>query len=266
MATDAVKSAQRALQILEYLTQREEPLTFTEIADSLGFPRSSLHGLLHTLVQSGWMHLDEGSRRYTLGLRTLEAGNAYTRALGLPERARPHMERIRDEIDETVQLSILDGRHNVYIAKVEGRQALRLASEVGRRLPAHATGLGKALLSELPARELEELIHGVRLEGFTPHTITAKSALRAELAEIRRRGYATDNEEYSIGVRCLAMVVRDHTGRADVAMSVSAPTIRFSDQRRERTLQLLRVATGRLSTALGYEGEAVEMPTTSDTG
>lgn len=251
---EAVKSAQRALRILEYLTEREEPLTFTEIADSLGFPRSSLHGLLRTLVDSGWTDFHESTRRYTLGLRTLEAGNAYTRALGLPERARPYMERIRDEVDETVQLSILDGRHNVYIAKVEGRQPLRLASEVGRRLPAHATGLGKALLAELSARELEERIGGVRLEGFTPHTITTKSALRAELAEIRHRGYASDNEEYSIGVRCIAVVVRDHSGKAEVAMSVSAPGIRFDRERRDRTLRLLREAAARLSTALGYEG------------
>lgn len=259
MATEAVKSAQRALQILEHLTEREEPLTFTEIADSLRFPRSSLHGLLRTLLDAGWVQFDETTRRYTLGLRTLEAGNAYTRALGLPDRARPHMERVRDALNETVQLSILDGRYNVYIAKVEGHQPLRLASEVGRRLPAHATGLGKALLAELPARELEERIGGARLEGFTPHTITTKSALRAELDDIRHRGYASDNEEYSIGVRCVAVAVRDRTGRADVAMSVSAPTIRFDSDRRERALTLLREAATRLSTALGYEGEATDV-------
>lgn len=105
MATGGVKSAERALAILELLTRHERPLTFTEIARTLRYPRSSLHGLLRTLVDRGWAEFDPARRSYTLGIRTLEAGNAYNRSLGLVDRALPLMEHIRDTLDETVHLA-----------------------------------------------------------------------------------------------------------------------------------------------------------------
>lgn len=250
---EAVKSAQRALELLELLTRRETPTTFTALAEELNYPRSSLHGLLRTLVGRGWADYDEASRGYVLGIRTLEAGNAYTRSLGLVERALPLMRRIRDEIDETVQLAVLDGMENVYIAKVEGGQTLTLASEVGRRLPAHATGIGKALLAGLPDDELERRLAGSRLRRVTPHTITTRAELRAHLAQVRQRGFALDNEEYTLGLRCVAVPAYDHTRRAVAAMSVAVPTIRFDQETCERVHALLRRAAAELSVALGYQ-------------
>jgi DNA-binding IclR family transcriptional regulator len=252
---DSVKSARRALMILELLTRNESAMTFAEIGEALGYPKSSLYGLLRTLAETGWAHFDRASRRYSLGIRTLEAGNVYTRALGLVDRARPLMERIRDEIDETVQMAVLDGRHNVYVAKVDGRQALTLASEVGRRLPAHATGLGKMLLAGLSPKELDERLGTDVLERFTAHTVTDRAELRRLLAETRRIGYASDEEEYTLGVRCVAVPVLDYTGRTVAAMSVSAPTIRFDEERRAHALTLLSDAARKLSAALGHQSE-----------
>ncbi|MGH3500645.1 MAG: IclR family transcriptional regulator [Nocardioidaceae bacterium] len=248
----AVKSAERALQVLDLFTARERALTFTEIGEVLDIPPSSLHGLLRTLVSRGWADYSETTRRYALGIRALEAGNAYTRSFGLPDRARPYMEEIRDEIDETVQLAVLDGRYNVYVAKVDGGHALTLASEVGRRLPAHATGLGKVLLASLPPQRLADLLGDVRLERFTGNTIADLPTLRRYFAEVRRRGFALDNEEYSIGVRCVAAPVQDSGGQTVAAMSVSVPTPRFDRRRREVALRLLLEGTDRLSAALGY--------------
>lgn len=252
--TEAVKSAQRGLQILDLLTASEKPLTFTEISEALAYPRSSLHNLLRTLVQSGWAELDPVNRRYTLGIRAWQAGNAYLRAVDLADRARPYMERIRDALDETVQLAVRDGRHNVYVAKADGSQMLMLASAVGRRLHAHATGVGKTLLADLTDDELHELLDGEPLERFTEQTITDLDELAKELAEIRDRGYGLDNEEYTLGVRCVAVPVRDHTGTVVAAMSVSVPTIRFDAQRVELARDLLSTASAELSTALGWTG------------
>lgn len=249
---DTVKSAQRTLQLLELLTAREEPMTFTAIADSLGFPRSSLHGLLATLTDFGWLRFDPQTRLYALGIRAMEAGNAYVRSQDLPTRARPIMTRVRDELDETVQLSVLDGRFNVYVAKVDGGQALRLASEVGRRLPAHATGLGKVLLAHLPEEELDHRLLSATLERFTDKTICTRAALRSEFARIRAAGYGTDQEEYSRGVCCVAVPVRSHTTQVTAAMSVSAPKIRFERARRRQALDLLLRAADELSRDLGY--------------
>jgi len=249
-----VKSAQRALAILEVLTEQERPLGFTELTERLGYPKSSLHGLLRTLVDAGWAGFDEQTRQYSLGIRTLSAGNAYGRSLGLADRALPYMRRIRDELNETVQLAVLDGVHNVYVAKVDGRQALALASAVGRRLPAHTTALGKVLLAGLSDTDLHRRYRGVVLSAYTEHTITSLPALLDELRQVRRRGHGADTEEYTVGVRCVAVPVRDTGGQVVAGMSVSVPTIRFRRELRTRALDLLREAGTALSAELGYTG------------
>ena len=240
------------LAILELLADRERSLTFGQLADALGYPRSSLHGLLHTMLGRGWLELDDTTRRYTLGIRVWQAGNSYLRAMDLAQRARPFLERVRDALDETVQLSVLEGRHNVYIAKEEGTQRLVLASEVGRRLEAHATGLGKVLLAGLPDEALADRIADAELAEFTPNTITSLAELTSEIGIVRRQGYAEDHEEYTIGVRCVAVPVRDHAGTVVAAMSVSVPTVRFNRLLRQRMLDLLFDAANGLSRALGY--------------
>lgn len=251
-AKEGVKSAQRALNVLELLVSAETPLTFGEIGARLDYPRSSLFGLLNTLLDRHWIELDEQTRKYRLGIRTFEAGNAYLRSIDLIEVARPRMERIRDELDEIVQFSVLDGRWNVYLCKVEGGQNLRLASEVGRRLQAHATALGKMLLAGLPNAEFVRLRFPEPLERFTPSTIATLPALRAALVEARARGYAVDDEEHTIGVRCFAMPIRNHAGQTIAALSVSFPTVRFTEERGQQALTLLREAVDAISRDLGY--------------
>ena len=249
---EGVKSAQRALMVLELLTRSEKPLSFGEIGAELSYPRSSLFGLLRTLQDRNWIELDEQTRRYRLGIRTMEAGNAYLRSIDLVQLAHPHMVRVRDAIEETVQLSVLDGRFNIYLGKVEGKQTLRLASEVGRRLEAHTTALGKVMLAGLNDQEFERLFDGIALEGYTAATITDLVQLQAELMAIRRRGYATDEEEHTLGVRCVALPVRNHTGLTVAALSVSFPSVRYSDERAERARDLLTEAVAAVSQGLGY--------------
>ncbi len=249
---DGVKSAQRALSVLELLVSSETPLTFGEIGARLDYPRSSLFGLLNTLLDRHWIELDEQTRKYRLGVRTFEAGNAYLRSIDLVEIARPRMERIRDVLDEIVQFSILDGRFNVYLCKVEGGQNLRLASEVGRRLQAHATALGKMLLAGLSDVQFDRLDWPIELQRFTPNTIATPAALKMELALARERGYTIDNEEHTIGVRCFAKPILNHSGQTIAALSVSFPTVRFTEDRGQQALALLQEAVSAISRDLGY--------------
>jgi DNA-binding IclR family transcriptional regulator len=249
---DSVKSARRALEILDLLTSLGRPLTFAEIARELGYPRSSLHGLLRTLVESGWAELDEATRRYTLGIRAWEAGNAYLRAVDLAERARPFMERVRDALDETVQLTVLDGTQNVYVARVSGSHRLGANYEVGGRVDAHASAGGKALLAYLDPLELRRRLPARRLARHTPKTIVERARLERELEQIRARGYSLDDEEYTVGVRCVAVPVRDHEGQAAAAMSVSVPIVRLGAAEERMALALLRAEATGLSMALGY--------------
>lgn len=252
--TIPVKSARRALDVLQLLTDSPGPLTFPEIGRALGIPASSLSGLLHTLVDAGWLEHEELSRSYSLGLRVLEAGNAYTRSRSLIGQAVPVISSIRDHVDETIQVAVLDGRHNVYVAKAEAQQLLTLTSAVGGRLPAHATAVGKVLLAGLPAQRLSDLLKGVNLERYTPHTLSDQRQLGSALVEIRRKGYGWENEEHAIGVRCLATPVLGPRGTVIAAMGVAIPTVRFDDEKRARALSLLLEGASTLSRSLGYTG------------
>ncbi|WP_022872970.1 IclR family transcriptional regulator [Nesterenkonia alba] len=249
----AVKSAVRALAILDLLAQRGAPMRFPEIVRELGYPQSSLHALIKTLHAAQWVEFDESTREYTLGIRAWEAGNAYQRALSLAERAQPFMNSARDELNETIQLAVLDGgRHNVYLAKAEGDQRLVLESHVGGRLPAHATGVGKVLLAALEDTEVRRRIGDAELEQYTETTIKDIDELLEHLRGVRQRGYATDHEEYTVGVRCVAVPVKDHRGTVVAAMSVSVPVVRFTEEFEQQSLKVIQRAAEGFSAALGH--------------
>ena len=246
-----VKSARRALEILDHLTQTG-PVGFSRLSDELGYPRSSLHGLLATLTELGWVELEPRTRTYSVGIRAWEAGRGYLRARDLVERALPFMEQARDSLDETVQLAVLDGPDVVYVARLDGSQRLVTSYSVGGRVGAHASAGGKALLSLLPDDEIGRRFAASPLVRYTPATIATTKQLRAELAETRRRGYGVDEEEYTVGVRCLAVPVLDHEGRPVAAISVSVPTVRFGAAQQRRALASLTESAALLSRALGY--------------
>src|SRR5260370_2452100 len=201
------------------------------------------------MTKGHWLELVDSERAYALGIRTWEVGQSELRGIELAERAQPFMQSLRDQLDETIQRAMLDGRYNVYIGKVTGTQRLILASEVGRRLESHATGIGKVLLAGLGDDELDRLFEGVALERFTEHTVRDYEALKVELAAIRNRGYGTDEEEYTAGGRCVAAPVRAASGSVVAAIGVSVPTIRDSILRKDG-VRLLLDATDGLSRAL----------------
>lgn len=245
---ESVKSAQRALQIIELLTVHGG-LDFTEIGARLALPKSSAHYLLATMRDASFLDLDEDSRRYTVGPRLWEAGQAYIRDLDVAQQARPYLERARDALDETVQLAVLDGLDNVYIGKAEADHPLQLVSKIGSRLPAYATGLGKVLLAGLPPDESRRRLSGLVLRQFTENTITDPEKLSAELATIRRRGYATDRGEYAAGVFCVAAPIRNAVGTI-AAMSVSIPEVRVTPAVRRAAIEEMTARTEQLSLAL----------------
>lgn len=224
--TRSVKSAERVLDLLETIGASSNGTTFSHLGAELGIPKSSLHALLNVLATRGYIEVDEDSRRITLGVRVWETGFAYHRHHGFLKEARAVMEGIVGRINETVQLAKLAGSENIYLDKVDSTHALRLQSEVGLRLPAHATGIGKALLAQLDAADLCERFPDDTLSRYTPNTIGTLKALSEELALTRARGFAVDNEEYTPGIFCLAVPVYQGGPRASTAMSVSVPTSR----------------------------------------
>lgn len=251
---DAVKSGLRVLLILELLTDNPAGLTFGEVCERLKLPRSSAHGLLHTMRDRGFLDFDKEGRRYQLGIRTWQAGQAYMRGINLATTSRPYLQAARAALGETVQLAVLDGIHNVYLAKEDADQLLILQSRVGARLPAYATGLGKVLLAGLDDDEVRRRFDGVRLQRFTTKTITNLTRLLSELARIRIQGYGTDHGEYTAGVECVAVPVRDHEGDVVAAISVSVPAVRGGAELSRRAVEVLTSQARALSSVLGYRG------------
>lgn len=225
-ARPPVKSADRTLELLEALAAGG-PRGLVELARELDIPKSSLHGLLRTMAKRGWVETDATGTRFGLGVRALQVGAAYLDsddALGLVNST---LDALAGRFGETVHLGRLDGPNVVYIAKRESAHPLRLFSAIGRRLPAHATALGKALLAQRPDAEVDRLLDWP-LAGLTPHTLTTPEALHADLARVRERGYAEDREENTEGIMCLAVAVPLRRPAVD-AVSVSIPLARLRD-------------------------------------
>lgn len=258
-----VKSADRTLAILDLLTVHRDGLTLTEIQRELEFPKSSTYVLLMTMANRGFLEQDPDNRRFRVGIRLWQAGQSYVAVTDLERVALPYMETLRDALNETVQLATLDGTDNVYVAKVDPDQQLRLASRVGVRLPAYATGIGKALLSQLEDAEVRRRFEEVRFVRYTPQTITSVGKLIAALHEIRTAGYATDNSEYTPGVFCVAAPLHGQHSGARAAISVSIPEVRKTPTLIERTIADVRTTAEQLSQRMGYRPDPGErVPTT----
>src|SRR4051812_29961051 len=249
----AVPAARRALDILELFLDAPV-LSAADVVRHLELPRTTVHELLGTLAERNYLVVVPGQPlRYQLGVRLFQLGSVYAQQLDLAREAQRVAAEVAAECDETVHVAILEGTDVIYIARVESTHPVRMISAVGRRLPAHCTGVGKMLLSALPNQALSALYPGRgALPTMTPRTITSLPLLKAELGEIRERGLSYDEAESSEDVHCVATSVRDHRGEVVAAMSISVPTTRWDDERRATLADLVRAGAARLSASLGH--------------
>lgn len=240
-----VKSADRTLRVLEHLAVADSRKSLHALHLELGIPKSSLHGLLRTLQARGWVETDESGTLFGLGVRALLVGTSYIDSDDIVALTRDVLDRLSAETGETVHLGRLDGGEVVYLSTRQSVHYLRTFSRVGRRLPAHATALGKSVLAMRPDAELQELLHPP-LESLTPHTITDLDALREELAHTRERGHAVDHEENTLGLGCFAMALPTASPPQD-AISISVPLVRLGEGRSEELVASLQQAVAELS-------------------
>ena len=217
-----VQSLDRALQLLEHLADAGGAMRLAELETATGLPVPTIHRLLRALAHNGYVR-QEPSRRYALGPRLVRLGETAGRALG--SWAVPQLAALVDEIGETANMAMLEGDAVVYVAQVPSPHSMRMFTEVGRRVPAHCTGVGKALLSQLPDPEVLELVRRTGMPVRTPHTLTDPDALLAQLVDVRARGWAVDDEEQELGVRCVAAPLAGYPSGA--AVSVSGPSGRL---------------------------------------
>lgn len=232
-----VKSADRAIVVLEHLAAAGDRQSLHTLHQELGIPKSSLHGLLRTLCSRGWLEVDESGTLFRLGVRALLVGTSYIDSDETVALTRDIMDQLVEETGETVHLGRLDGPEVVYLATRQSTHHLRLYSRVGRRLPAHATSLGKALLAFRSDEEVERLLQPP-LAALTPNTITDMTALRAELHETRARGYALEHEENMVGIGCIGFPLPGSDPPRD-ALSISVPLARLDPPRAAELTEVL---------------------------
>jgi IclR family acetate operon transcriptional repressor len=243
----------RAFALLEALAARDEA-GLVELARHVSLHPSTAHRLLASLIDCGYAAQSPTTGRYRLGRKVLElASGSKARDARLRSVARPHLEAIREAVDESANLVSLDGMAAIYLDQVESRRAVRLFAEPGRRVPAHTSGAGKAMLAFQDDGVLDKLYASEPFERLTPHTITEAVALRAELGKVRQRGYALDNEEHEEGVSCLAAPVFDNLGHACAAISVSAPSERLRRCGFVELGEMLARHARAISSELGYD-------------
>ncbi|MET0450837.1 MAG: IclR family transcriptional regulator [Mycobacterium sp.] len=248
-ARAGVKSAARTVELLEYLAARQDrPARIREISTALDMPRSSAHALLRTLMAQGWVRSDESGTSYGIGIRALLVGTSYLDSDPYLPVITPFLDDLHQDLDETFHVGRLDACDVVYLATRESRQYRRTASRVGRRLPAHATALGKALLSDRFGVERDRHLPEV-LQAITTHTTTDRAALEEQLETARIRGYATDDEENTEGVRCFAVAL-GYTRPAQDAISASVPVARLTPERERVIVEALRSVGDKVSRVL----------------
>jgi IclR family acetate operon transcriptional repressor len=227
-----VQSLTRALSLLEAVARSHDGLTLTEAAHTVGLPPSTAHRLLTTLQQARFVRFDGLSSLWQIGVQAFVVGNAFARTRDVLMMARPQMRRLMEACSETVNLYVMDeGGEAVCMGQVECRQLMRAIARPGGRVKMHCSGVGKAMLAFLPDREVARVLERHGLSRVTERTLTTPKALRADLEQVRTRGYAVDDEEHAVGLRCVAAPILDEHGVPLAGLSVSGPTARVPDHR-----------------------------------
>lgn len=226
-----VQSLTRAMSLLEAVARSHDGLTLTELAQTVGLPPSTAHRLLTTLQQARFVRFDPLTSVWQVGVQAFVVGNAFARTRDVVMMARPHMRRLMEESGETVNLYLPDEGEAVCMAQVECRQLMRAIARPGGRVKMHVSGAGKAILAWLPERELARVLERHGLPRVTERTFVTPKALRADLEGVRARGFAVDDEEHALGLRCVAAPILDEHGAPLAGLSVSGPTARIPDHR-----------------------------------
>jgi DNA-binding IclR family transcriptional regulator len=250
---DGVQSVERVIVLLNILGRAGRPLSAGELSEVSSLPRPTVYRLLQTLADHGMV--SAADHRFVIGPQVLWLAGQRLEQIELRTAGRPILLDLRDHTGETAHLGVLEQGQVVYIDKTEAPGPLRMASAIGKIMPAHSTALGKAMLAHLPAREAGAVLDLWGMPRRTARTITDRRRFFSELASIKARGYAIDNVENEDGVRCVAAPIFDHRGRVAGAVSLSGSTRTVTLARVRRSLgPLVRQAAGRISRAVGWSG------------
>jgi DNA-binding IclR family transcriptional regulator len=248
----SVQAVSNAIRVLEALGDAEHEQSILELCNKLDLTKSNASKLLATLEQFGYVDANRYTTNFRLGVKTFQISQAYINKLSLQEIALPIQRSLRDAVNESVYISVLRGENVVYLSVVETNAPVRVMPRIGNVSHAYATAAGKVQLAFMDEREADTLFDGVFTQ-YTKNTLKSSAELATQLEEVRQKGYALDDEEYEMGVRCIAAPVKNFMGNVIAGMSISAPVERMSDERiQKELLPQLAEAADKLSVKFGY--------------
>lgn len=247
------KTLIKAVRLLNLVMEHPQGIGLAEISRVAGLPKPTVHRMLGVFVDEGLLRVDSGGQ-YRLATQCLVLGTAFLEGLDLREESRDLLAALLEHTGETCHLGVLDGNRIVYIEKMESSHAVRMHSRVGSTGPVHSTGLGKAMLAHSSPEKIEAIV-AEGLTHRTAQTITDGTRFRAELARIRRCGFAVDDIENEDGIRCVAAPVFDHKREAVAGISIAGPTYRVTFDRIPEIAQRVLDAALELSRRIGYPGD-----------
>ena len=247
-----VRTVQRAIRILELLSQKE--LRLNEISSSLNLHKSTVSRLLATLEKNGLVKKDKETKRFRLGLKILDLAYCLQERLDIRNTAHSYLVELGELTGEAVHLGVLDGEEVVYLDKIESWHPVRMYSRIGKRAPSHATALGKAILAYLPEKELDSITGRMKFYKFTDKTIIGPSELREHLKFVKKQGYSTDKGEYESDIFCISAPVLDFSQNVVASVSISVPRSRASFNELLKFVPTLKQSAEKISRELGHQG------------
>jgi IclR family KDG regulon transcriptional repressor len=216
-----VQVVSRALDLIEQLSQSPKPMGLTELSKSVELSKSTVSRLLATLQSRGYVEKVEPNGKYTLGPKLISLVSCHIGSLELQTEARPYLSLLASDLNLTTHLGILDGNEVIYIEKLDRFPTKQLYSQIGYRVPAYCSSLGKCLLARYSGEELERIMGGTRFQTYTARTIPTLEALKEQLRRIRDQGWAMDDQEYTVGHMCVGAPIYDYRGEIIAAVSAS---------------------------------------------
>jgi len=255
MEEKSVQSVDRTFDIIELLAVSGNGMGITEIGKKLGLHKSTVYRLVNALVRRGYLEKVQNTGLYKIGPKFVEISGLYLRQVELKTEAMPFMRNLSDLTGQVTHLAILDETEIVYIEKIDVMPGLRMYSQIGRRVPVHCSALGKALLSAQEENFRESILKKIKYEQYTENTITDEDEFRKELEKTRLRGWAADNEEHEKGIRCIAAPIRDYTGKAVAALSITGSSTKVSPEKDEYYGKMVAEAADNIPRRLGFTGK-----------
>lgn len=252
-----LSSVTTAIRLLKAFSEDEVDIGISDLARRLSVAKSTAHRLAVTLVAEGMLEQDTSNGKYRLGVALFRLGALVRRRMEVSNEARPFLYDLREKINESVHLAILDGTEIMYVYNLESTHAIRMRSDLGVRKPAHCTAEGQAILAFQPQAVIDEVI-AAGLTARTPNTITTADKFLRALALVRQRGCAIEDEESELGMVCIAAPIRDDAGDVVAAVGIAGPVTRLSKRSVAAIVPHAIAAADLVSTRLGYRARAAE--------